>query len=227
VLTDDGRTTTMDVQRLALTGLLAPVVLVVGVVAAGLTWPEYRHRAQNISDLGGTEAPYPAILNVALVLFGLLVVAFGVALHRATVERAPSRAGPWLVGYFGVMAVVQGLTPCTSGCAGGTPVDLVHGLAAMTGVVAVAIAMLGFRRAARTVAGWELQRRLSAWTAVLTLGLLVAWLVAAGVDPEGLRAGVLQRAVIAVVLLWLVVTSVGLRQADRARPLAPATGLSG
>ena len=216
-------------RPLAMAGIAAPVVLVLGVVVAGLTWPGYSHRTQNISDLGGTDAVQPALLNLTLVLFGLLVVAFAVALHRVRTEPAdtpagPLLVGPLLVGYFGATAALQGLTPCTPGCAAGTPADRVHALAALTGLVAVALAMLGSWRATRPTAGRSPHGTFSAWTGVGTLGFLVAWLVAAGVDPHRLQAGVLQRALFALVLCWLAVTAVRLlreplgNRGDQPRP---------
>jgi hypothetical protein len=210
-----GRRTRLSQRRLALAGLVASAVLVLGVMVAGLTWPGYSHRTQNISDLGGIEAPYPALLNVTLVLFGLLVVAFSPALHQGLPRRAHPRAGPLLVGYFGVAAVVQGLTPCTPGCAAGTRPDLLHGLAATTGILAVAAGMLSYWRAIRSVAARSSHGAVSAWTGTLTLGFLVAWLIAAGVDPQRLHAGVLQRSLIAVVLIWLTATAVQLRRPTR------------
>ena len=206
------RRTRFSERHLALAGLGAPAVLVLGVMVAGLTWPGYSHRTQHISDLGGIEAPYPALLNGTLVLFGLLVVAYSPALHQGLPRRAHPRASPLLVGYFGVAAVVQGLTPCTPGCAAGTTADLLHGLAATTGILAVAGGMLSDWRDTRSVAARSSHGTLSAWTGALTLGFLVAWLIATGVDPQRLHAGALQRSLIAVVLIWLTATAVQLRR---------------
>jgi hypothetical protein len=222
-------------RRLALAGLVAPAVLVLGVVAASLTWPGYDHRTQNISDLGGIDAPSPALLNATLVLFGVLVVAFSVALRQNGAARVgatrvgatrvgatrvgATRVGATrvlLVGYFGVTAVVQGFTPCSAGCIEGTGTDLIHVLAATTGFLAVAVALLSFARGGGSDAGGSSHRAWSAWLGWLTLGFLVAWFVAAGVDPERLHAGVLQRSLVAVVLLWLTATAVSLLRDGRA-----------
>ena len=210
-----GRRTLLSQRCLALAGLAAPAVFVIGVVVAGLTWSGYSHRTQNISDLGGIEAPYPAVLNAALVLFGLLVAAFSRALHQGLARHVGARVAPLFVGYFGVMAVVQGLTPCTPGCAAGTPIDLLHGLAAATGIIAVAVGMLSYWRATRSSTRGSFHGALSAWTGVLTFGFLVVWLIAGAVDPRRLHAGALQRSLIAVVLIWLAATTVRLRRPTR------------
>jgi DNA-binding CsgD family transcriptional regulator/hypothetical membrane protein len=225
-----GRTTTsstvtadrerLDHRRLGLAGLVAPAVLVLGVVAASLTWPGYDHRTQNISDLGGIDAPSPVLLNATLVLFGGLVGAFSVALRQA----GAARVGPLLVGSFGLAAVVQGFTPCTAGCAEGTGTDLIHVVAATTGFLAFAVALLSYARGGGSDAGGSSHRAWSAWLGWLTLGFLVAWFVAAGVDPERLHAGLLQRSLVAVVLLWLTVTAVSLLRTERAPQAAGDPG---
>lgn len=202
-------------RRFALTGAAAPIVLVVGVAAASRTWPGYRHRVQNLSDLGGTAAPAPELLNTTLVLFGLLVVVFAVALRASGLDHLSTRVVAVLVGSFGATTVVQGLTPCTPGCAEGTASDVVHGLAATSGLLAVAVAMGWCWRRTRSSVEGSFYGALSAWSGVLTLGFLVAWLVAAGTDPQGLHAGALQRVLVAVVLVWLAATAVRFRRGVR------------
>ncbi len=211
-----GRTTSRRQRRLALAGLVAPAVLVLGVLIAGLRWPGYDHRSQNLSDLGGIEAPIPALLNGAFILFGLLVMVFAVALSSAGADRSQARIGYLSVGYFGVTQVVLGITPCTPGCADGTPVDLVHIAAATTGLIAVGIGMLSYWRAARTGSGPSPYITLSVWSATLTFVLLATWLAAVGIDPERLHAGLLQRTLLGVVLIWLMVTAARLIRPPRA-----------
>jgi hypothetical membrane protein len=193
-------------RPLLLAGLAAPVVLVAGVVIAGFTWPSYRHRTQNISDLGGTTAPAAIVQNATFVLFGVLVVAFAVGLRRSHLGRSAT-SGPLLVGAFGFMAVIQGFTPCTPGCAEATLMDLVHVLAAVTGFLVVTAAMLLLWRAERTADVPATQRAYSAWIGVGALGLLIAWFAAGAVDPDRWHAGVHQRLLVAAILIWLGVTA--------------------
>ena len=199
--------------RLALAGPAAAVTLVLGVTIAGLSWSGYSHRTQNISDLGGTGAPAPLVLNTSLVLFGLLVIVLAVALGRLRMGGRPLRIPAWLVGCLGVTSIVQGVTPCTPGCRGDTVVDAVHVLATMTGLLAFIAATLLVWRRSRTEPGWSGVGRVSAWTGVGAAVTLGAWLVAAAVDPEALHAGALQRLAVATVLVWTAV--VGSRIAQR------------
>jgi hypothetical membrane protein len=216
--------TPLEPRHLALAGVLAPLVLASAILIAGLTWDDFSHRTQNISDLGGTTAPYPLVLNTGLVVFGLLVAAFALGLRRSHLGRLAVSVGP-LVGYFGVATVVQGFTPCTPACAEGTPADAVHGLAALTGFLAVAVAMLLLRRALRAEPGWRAYARFSGLAGLFTLLFLAAWFVAGAVDPEGLHAGTLQRLFVAAVLVWLGVTGARLlRSASEAHAVEAPTG---
>ena len=209
--------------RLALAGPLATAVLTIGVVVAGLTWPDYRHRTQNVSDLGGTEAPLPLVQNVTFVIFGLLVVAFAVAMRRHRLGHHGT--GALLIGYFGATMALLGVTPCTPGCAAGTPADVVHGLAAMTGFLAFGIATLLVWRGTRAEPQHAAYGRYSAATGTVVIVFLGAWLVASGIDPEALHAGALQRLFIAPALIWLTVTGLRPREATGAPPsVADPTG---
>lgn len=184
-------------------GMVAPLVLAAGAIAAGLTWPDFRHRTQNLSDLGGTQAPYPLIMNTAFLTFGLLVIVFAVGLRRIELGRT----SPLLVACFGAMMALLGVTPCTPGCAEGTGADAAHTLAALTGFLVIIAAMLVSWRRARSDPGSKRYAVGSAWSALVVSVFLVGWVVASEVDPERLLAGVHQRVATGTVLLWLLATA--------------------
>ncbi len=209
-----------------LAGLLAPIVFSLGVVVAGLTWPGYRHRTQNVSDLGGTEAPFAIVQNANFVLTGLLVVAFASRLVRSDIGRRTA-ASPWLVGFFGATMAIQGATPCTPGCAQGTVADVVHGLAALSGFGSMVVATLLVWRAMRSEAGWATFARFSAWTGIVTLAFVVAWLATTAIDPGMLAAGVHQRLFIATVLVWLGSTALRLLSSSQETSVADGDRVCG
>jgi hypothetical membrane protein len=203
---------------LAVSGPVAASVFVIGTVVASLTWPGYDHRVQPLSDLGGTAAPAPVIQNLTFVVFGAAVVALGVGLSVARLGRGV--AG--LVVVFGAAMAVLSVLPSSPGCAAGTATDVAHGAVAVVGFLAVTAAMLVLSRGNGSVsARW---RRRSGVTGVVTLALLVSWLVASGVDPASWRAGLIQRAMMISVLLWLGVAGWLL---DRAANLPLPRGQAG
>ncbi len=202
-----------------LAGLLAPVVFSLGVVVAGLTWPGYRHRTQNVSDLGGAEAPFAIVQNTNFVVTGLLVIAFASRLARSDIGRRTA-ASPWLIGFFGATLAIQGVTPCTPGCAQGTVTDVVHGLAALTGLGSMMVAMVLVWRAMCSEAGWTTFARFSAWTGIVTLAFVVAWLATTAIAPGTFAAGVHQRLFIATVLVWLGSTALRLLPSNQEKSVA-------
>ncbi len=185
---------------LASAGPVAACVLVIGTAAATMTWQGFDHSVQPLSDLGGTAAPAPVIQNVTFVVFGAGVVALGVALSA----RVGRSVAALVVGCGTAMAALS-LLACSPGCAAGTATDVAHGIIAVLGFVAVAVAMLLIGR--RDPVGSPRWGRASTVAGAVTLALLVAWLVAAQVDPVGWRAGLLQRFMVGTVLVWLVVVS--------------------
>lgn len=196
-------------RLLALAGILGPLVLLAGIILASATWEVYTHRTQPLSDLGGTQAPSPTIMNTSLILLGALVLVFALALRDSPVALR-SRAVPLLVGLYGAATVIQGLTPCTPSCAEGTVADAVHGLAALTGFLALGIAAIAVGRRGGADEGRPTYVRYSRATGVVIAAFLVLWLVTARVDADRFSAGVHQRVVVSAIMAWFVVTAVQL-----------------
>lgn len=184
-------------RYLAVAGPVAVFVFVIGTFAATLSWPEYDHRVQPLSDLGGIAAPAPVIQNLTFFMFGAAVVVFGAGLSAARLGGLVAA----LVAGFGVAMASLSVLPCSPGCAPATATDAAHALAAVLGFVAVAGAMLMLGRRDTVGSAWF--GRASAVTGAVTLALLVVWLVAGEVDPVGWRAGLLQRGMVGTVLVWL------------------------
>jgi len=181
---------------------VAPLVLMTaGVAVAAAKYPGYRHRAQVVSELGTAASPGARWFNAAWVVSGLLIGACA--------------AGVWLLlgasavvlglALFALGTLLTGLFPCEPGCpprpatASGRA-HAVAGLMGSLGAVAAALAM-GF---------WAADQA-AAWTLTLSslivggagLALLFATLGAIGTGFEGL----LQRAFLLGVLVWLAATA--------------------
>ncbi len=63
-----------------LSGMLAPVVYVVAVIAGGVRRPGYSHISQFVSELLEAGAPNKSLLNPLFALYNLLTIAFGIGL---------------------------------------------------------------------------------------------------------------------------------------------------
>jgi len=99
-----GRTTTRSLAWLA---IAAQAVFIVAWIVAGALQPGYSHLREGVSALGAQHAAHPWIVNGAIVLEGLSLLAVGVAL-RAVLPRRPATLVT--LGLFAAAAVVVVLT---------------------------------------------------------------------------------------------------------------------
>lgn len=197
-------------RYLALCGIAAPLVLLAGVVVAGLSWEGYSHRTQVISDLGGTLAPYPVIQNVTFLVVGLSVTAFAFGLSRSMAAAGGGGAGPGLIGALGISWAVMPLFPCSSvGCQGGTATEVVHLLIINSGLLAFVVGTFLFSRRIREHPGWRPRARYTAVTAIATLVTLLATYAAVGA-PDDLSLGAVQRINGIIVFGWIGLAGVHL-----------------
>ena len=118
---------TRRVRLLALGGVIGPVVFVVSWTVAGATTAGYSSVDNAISDLAAVGASTHVIMTVALVTFGLGLIAFGAALREAF-------GGPaWIAAVAtGICTLAVAATPL-EGWSG----DDVHAVFASLGYVAI------------------------------------------------------------------------------------------
>jgi len=107
-----------NIQRvLAACGVAGPLIFTVVVAILGFIRPEYSHASQLVSELGEPGAPYAVVMNLfGFILFGLLMIAFAVGLHRGIIEGKGSWIGPALLAIAGLGLVGVGVFPCDPGC---------------------------------------------------------------------------------------------------------------
>src|SRR2546427_5305800 len=87
---------------LAACGVIAPFVYTAAAIAAGLKYPGYDHLKNAISELGATGAPSATIMNFAGFLpYGVLMVAFALAVHHGIRADAGGWLAPSLLGTYG------------------------------------------------------------------------------------------------------------------------------
>ena len=78
---------------LAFSGVAAPVLFAIAVVILAALRTDYSHLSGTLSGLGAVGAPNAAFFTAAAVVFGALLVAFAVGLHRGIGEGKGSRVG--------------------------------------------------------------------------------------------------------------------------------------
>lgn len=181
-------------------GIVAPVVFVATVAAAGAATPGYDQTTRFVSELGQTGAPASTLFTAGLTLSGLLLGAFAVG-RRRDLPGGPAVAA--LVGVIAVGLVVMASSPCSTGCPivivdrQATAADALHNAAASADLVAISLAAL---LAAQVTTGQEAARHAAAGAAT---ALLSTAFLAAVIAHHPTAIALTERAALAVALLWL------------------------
>jgi len=205
---------------LAEASIFAPIVFTVGFVVQGFLRTDlrsgYNPIAQQISDL--TAGPYGWVQQVNFVVFGLLLIAFAVGLHRGVRKARPWMIGPALVAWNGVELVIAGIFPLREDAAGHIydplGVHMVNGTIFFLSIGVVLVVM------ARQFARDERWRGLATYTLVTGIALLVmvllnGFLAEMAQAPLHPWLGLIQRAILAVWLPCLVILALRLRRVGR------------
>ena len=167
------------------------VVLATTVLACGALTPGYSQARDTVSRLGSPGQPFALLAGLGFVVYGGLVLLATPFYEDRGVAR--------LVSVYGVAAVVAGLAAKDPPNGTHTLASQIHVDATIIGGIAITAAMLltGIR-SPRPGA-----RRASLVSAVLTGSLAVAFELAWGSPIYGL----VERAMLAVVMAWMVCTA--------------------
>jgi hypothetical protein len=129
-------------NRLAITGLLAPLVFFLAALAASALHPGYDHLKNFVSELGATGAPAAGIMNFGgFLVYGLLMTAFAWAVHRGIRADPGGWLGPAVLALYGLAYVGLALAPCDAGCQAAAP-SLHHRLHLLLGELILLTAVL-------------------------------------------------------------------------------------
>jgi hypothetical membrane protein len=199
-------------RLLASCGIIGPIFFTTVVIILGAIRPGYSHVAQAISELGEVGAPNAIIQDINFVVYGVLILAFALGLHRGISGGKGSRIGPSLVAFSSVVAFTLGggFFPCDPGCNFVTIRGTLHNVFGLTGFVAIIGAALILPRRLKTDSQWQSYRSYSLVTGLLTTVFLVAFIgSSAGLFLLGYR-GAIQRLMVGTFLLWTEVMAIKL-----------------
>jgi hypothetical membrane protein len=186
-------------RLLALGGIIGPVAFVGAWVTAGARTSGYSPVDEAISDLAAVGASTRVLMTVGFVVFGIGLIAFGIALRAQLAGRA------WIAAVVtGASTIGVAVTPL-----GGWSGDGVHATFAGIGYLSiVAVPLLAARPLAR--AGRTAWARASVAIAVISGAALLA-------STLGPAHGLWQRIGLTVADAWIVVTGAGLLLASAPR----------
>jgi hypothetical membrane protein len=203
-------------RHLAWAGVLAPLLRLGLILLLGAVHPDYSQARDYISELGASDASYPAVMNLlGIALVGLLLVVFSVPLRRSQPPGPLGTAGSLLLALSGVAFVAVGLLPCDQpGCSPESPSAVMQGhlVAGLTAMATQTLATLVF--GLRLFSGTGPR-----WYAAVSMALgLAALLALALLFGTGLRMpapGLAQKVMQFSTDIWVLVSAVALLRARR------------
>jgi hypothetical membrane protein len=216
-----------DLRRvLGACAVAGPVLFTVASLIAGSVQDEYSPRREDISALAAIDAQHAWIMIGGIIALALGLLALGLGLVNAIDDGASAKVAPVLLVLAGLCFAVAGLArndcsseldSCQKRVAAGD-VSWHHNVHDLVGVAAFLLLVAApfvLARAFRADSRWSDLRRYSLVTGALALALLLVALA----EIEG-WTGLVQRLLLAVVLLWIAVLGTRLAR----EPTRPAPG---
>lgn len=195
---------------LMLSGVIAPLWMLLGVVTVGYLYSGYSHRQQVMSELGARNRPttkiHPWINNFPI---GFWFFLFGIALvMKEQPHRILSITG-YLMMVQGISHWITGFFPCDEdlGIPKPSTTQIIHNLAGMVMYFSLLIACGIWIFSSYEVAAWfRWYSAVSALVSVISLIFMVR------AFKTNINVGLHQRINYAVLALWVLVLSVLLMQ---------------
>jgi hypothetical membrane protein len=191
-------------RTLALAGIVAPVLFTILIIVQGILQPDYSHVRLPISALAAWPTGWIQALNFYVA--GLLIMAFGISLHRAVQPTARGRMGFALLVMGGIGMVLAGVFPWRM--VDGVPTEPpAHLVGAVTTFAATGLGLIVFSRRLNADQRW---RDLAAYTmcsgiAVLLLFIAVGFFGIADGAPLHPWVGLIQRVLCAIWFACVIV----------------------
>ena len=209
-------------RALALAGIIGPIWFTTLVILQGFLLPDYSHVKLPISALAAWPTGWIQTLN--FYVFGILTIAFALALHRGVQATRGGEAGFALLVIGGIGLVWAGVFPWRM--IDGVPtVTPLHPIGAIMAFAGTGLGFIGFSRRMLADHKW---RDLEAYTmstgiAVLLLFITIRLLAVDDDAPLHPWAGLLQRILCALWFTCTIVLAVRLRRLSETAHAAAVT----
>lgn len=213
------KTTSKFNKWLAIGGLVGTSLFIPIAFLIGETRDGYSHLSQGISALSATGAPDAWAQTANFLIVGLLLMGLAVGLRRGMSEIRASFLASTLIAVFGLVVIMNGVFPADPVGAPETLVGTVHSLSAGLGFLAVIAAMFVLSSRFVEHEEWQNLSSLSRWFGIATIFLMVSYLMAqeGAVQAWHPWTGLLQRGMVAAVMVWLFLLALRLFQTSRGR----------
>jgi hypothetical membrane protein len=192
----------MTVKKLALCGIVAPIIFIVSLITFSLLTPNYSNSTNAVSELGTVGAPYALAWNaLGLFLVGLLVILFAWVLHLDLRHSEGAIGVPILVALSGIGFAGVGLFPAEAGFEPSLRTTLHFTMVAVNLLPFILVAFL-FAIRLKANNYWRKWIFFSVAMGVLDIGTFFI--------PQSVPGGISQRLGLGAYFLWLFVIGLAL-----------------
>ena len=194
-------------------GVLATPVFAVFIIIASLVTPDYNHLSDTISELGAHGSPHPAIINSGFVVYALLVNGFAYGLYLRLRHRRAAKAIWLLLVICGIGLILSAVfhDDLSAPNAATSFEGSLHALFSQVAFFAFLVATVILAVIVRNDRLWHGVTPFTFAIVIISLLLSPMFIIEALVSIEG----AIQRAILALCLLWLTVVT--LRAPELAR----------
>lgn len=196
--------TTLPSRRLALVGIVGPVVWWLLILLNGALTPGYSHIGDFISTLGAIDAPYASIQKLNFAVFGGSILALSLGIHHWFDTGRRVRVGTVLLGTFGVGVVLAGVFP-EDPTAPESTVNFLHNLVSTVAFASGTVGVSLVSRRIRNDDRWPSYPYEWLWTVAVVLVTFVVFMYSVFTESE--VVGFTQRVFVGVLSLWVVMQS--------------------
>ena len=195
-------------RYLAISGILVPLFYLSLVIILGLLEPDYSHMSKMMSLLGGVVGIRGLIFNIGVSIVGLLIIAFGIGLHRSINKGDGSKIGPGLLVLGGVGLIGACIFHCDAGCANFivemTFIGAMHGLTAFLSGLGLGISPFFIFARLRKDPRWGNYKWFTLIMGIITnIPAVVLWVTVFTVGAPKEIGGMIQRLTLIFPLIWI------------------------
>ena len=182
--------------------LVSLIWFVATVLLGGMTYPEYSHASQFISEMGATGSPHGDLVNfMGFVPTEVFIIIFVIAVFSALPKTKLMLLGTSCITIYALSLIVAAFFPCDFQCRPSDP-SLTHNLHMLFGMAAYLFGILGLVFLALDSRNWSGAKFVGISGGCLAISAMILLL---NFDPDSSVVGLIQRATELCLYLWFVI----------------------
>ena len=193
---------------LSLCGILAPPVIIIIIIIAGLLTPGYNHITDTISSLCDQQSTNPELMTAGFFIFGTLIIGFAYGLYLRLQQDSKARRIWISLTLYGIGMIFAGIFQDSPGIGLATinAEGVLHNSSTLIAFFSLLVAVWTFAKSVYNKASWFGFTWFSIAAAAVSLSLSIVFILQSYIPFSGL----LQRIVYTIPLIWIEMVSIWL-----------------